>query len=430
MKSPIPKINAIFILLPVVFGLSAGPAYLSADQEVASDLSASEVLPVELLSGPHYSTDERVENDGYLNYYTIRSDYGVFDVASTAMLRMRLHEVEALSKIDELSYTEVFITAAADAGLGQLRVIETIITTPISSLAALPQGVSRMFKQYSNKADKAFADTKDYLASQKDLSMSDRAYADYKNAATGLSKRYMKVTDAERRVAANFGTDPYTSNQTLREAIANVALVGELGKASLRYSGLGIPGIGLLSKVNKAVWDKDLGGLREFNRDRLQAIGADEELVDSFLRNPWISPTRQTLLTQSIEDLNGVKDRHQILRQSLNLKTNIEVGYFVRAVALLAWYHTHEHELASISTELAIPGGIRPGGTTVLLFPSDYVYWTSTMEQAARDYRQLGRHEKGHKSELWILGSVSDRTRSELLKMGYQLHTNFAAQLN
>ena len=116
------------------------------------------------------------------------------------MLRVRLKEIEALTKIDELSGTEVFMTAAADAGLDQLRVIGTFVTTPVSSLAALPQGVSRMFKQYSSKADKALADTKDYIASQKDLRLSDRAYADYKKAATELTERYLKVSDAERGI--------------------------------------------------------------------------------------------------------------------------------------------------------------------------------------------------------------------------------------
>lgn len=430
MQNLISKLRSTLTLLPIVLVLTIGPGYLYANQEVAEDLSASEVLPAELLSGPHYSIDERVENDGYLNYYTIRSDYGVFEAASTAMLRVRLKEIEALSKIDELSGTEVFITAAADAGLDQLRVIGTFVTTPVSSLAALPQGVSRMFKQSLEKADKALADTKDYIASQKDLGLSDRAYADYKKAATELTKRYLKVSDAERELAEELEVDPYTSNETLRNAIAEVALVDKLGRTAMRYSGLRIPYIGLLSSVNKAVWGKDVRELREYNRDRLKAIGADEKLVDSFLKNPWISPTQQTLLAQSIEVLDGVKDRHQILRQSLNLKTKIEVGYFVRAVALLAWYHGQQHTLASVSTELAIPGGIRSDGTTVLLFPSDYVYWTGTMAQAAREYRQLGKHKDDHKSELWILGSVSDRTQTELLKMGYELHTNMEEILN
>ena len=99
-------------------------------------------------------------------------------------------------------------------------------------------------------------------------------------------------------------------------------------------------------------------------------------------------------------------------------------------VALLAWYHGQQHTLASVSTELAIPGGIRSDGTTVLLFPSDYVYWTGTMAQAAREYRQVGKQKDDYKSELWILGSVSDRTRTELLKMGYELHTNMEEKLN
>ncbi len=41
------------------------------------------------MAGERFKVDERVENDGYLNYYTIRSDFGDFEAVSTATLRVR-----------------------------------------------------------------------------------------------------------------------------------------------------------------------------------------------------------------------------------------------------------------------------------------------------------------------------------------------------
>jgi len=414
------------LLLAVVVAV---PGQLLADYERAEDLKASEILSAEQVSGAHFSVDERVESDGYLNYYTIRSDYGVFEAASTAMLRVRLKEVSALAEIDELSGTEVFINAAADAGLGQIEVIGTFIQRPISTLAGLPQGVSRMFKRYSRQANEAVGDTKEYMASQKELGLSDREYEDYKKDAIKLTERYFKISGAERDWAQKLGTDPYTSNETLSEAIKKVAWVDRLGRVALRVSGLRIPYIGMLAKVNDAVWGKDPYELRDYNRARLIATGATEELVDAYLKHPWMSPTQQTLLTEAIGGLDEVTGRDGILQQAVNLRTPVEVGYFVRSVALLAWYHQQKQPFASVSTDLAIPGGIRADGTTVLLFPSDYVYWTESMAQAAREFRALSTGDPDSKPELWVLGSVSKRTATELDKLGYDLVTEFSDQL-
>ena len=45
--------------------------------ENAEDLSAADILPGDLLKGQHHTVDDRVRNDGFLNYYTIKSHYGV-----------------------------------------------------------------------------------------------------------------------------------------------------------------------------------------------------------------------------------------------------------------------------------------------------------------------------------------------------------------
>jgi hypothetical protein len=215
----------------------------------------------------------------------------------------------------------------------------------------------------------------------------------------------------------------------LRKAIKDVAWVDRLGRATHRFSGLSIPYVGWAKKINSAVWGKNPYELRDYNHARLAATGADDELIDACLENPWFSPTRQTEMVESISRLESVTGLDGILRQSLNVFTEVEALYFVRAVSLLAWYHQNQSELASVNAELAIPGGVKADGTAVLLFPSDYVYWTETMAQAAQDYLALNEGQAGQKPELWILGQVSERARGELLTLGYELHTGFGDQI-
>jgi hypothetical protein len=65
-------------------------------------------------------------------------------------------------------------------------------------------------------------------------------------------------------------------------------------------------------------------------------------------------------------------------------------------------------------------------GKSVLLFPSDHVYWTELMAEAAMEYRAVGSDQNEDVQEIWILGTTSDRVADELLALGYDLHTDFA----
>src|SRR5215218_9771843 len=72
------------------------PAVAQQGYEPSPVLSASKILPPELLSGPNHRVQERVTNDGYLNTYQIDSKFGTFTAVSTAVLRKRIGEINAM----------------------------------------------------------------------------------------------------------------------------------------------------------------------------------------------------------------------------------------------------------------------------------------------------------------------------------------------
>ena len=80
---------AVLILQPKL-GFAAQTGY-----EPIPVLSASRILPPELLSGPNHRVQERVRSDGIVNIYRIDSTFGSFEAVSTAMLRIRIHEINA-----------------------------------------------------------------------------------------------------------------------------------------------------------------------------------------------------------------------------------------------------------------------------------------------------------------------------------------------
>lgn len=428
MRKDLLKKNRLLIAGLVVMAWQT--AYVSVPTfEVAVDLEPDDVLPAELLRGPHHRVGGIVRNDGYLNYYTVQSEFGEFEAVSTAMLKTRVGEIEALAALDELSKTEVFTKAAAEAGLKQLQTIKEFATRPVATFKGIPGGVGRMFKRYSRQASEAVETAQEFVAGDEDgddggpggdESSSDKAIE--------LTETYFGVGKAQRAWARKLGTDPYSSNQVLQAAIKEVAWAERLGKFGMGFAGVPkIPGADIISDVNEAVWSKDPYELKDLNRSRLAATGASDELIEIYLESHRLTPSQQTLLTAAIAELDTVDGRDGILRQSLRLDGETEINFFIKSVTMLAWYHLNRTPLEAVKTYAAVPVGVTGDGNTVMLFAVDHLYWTESIAAAASNYARQAIAET--ETEVWLLGTASQRCKAELAALGLTVYEGVAASM-
>lgn len=428
MRKDLLKKNRLLIAGLVVMAWQT--AYVSVPTfEVAVDLEPDDFLPAELLRGPHHRVGGIVRNDGYLNYYTVQSEFGEFEAVSTAMLKTRVGEIEALAALDELSKTEVFTKAAAEAGLKQLQTIKEFATRPVATFKGIPGGVGRMFKRYSRQASEAVETAQEFVAGDEDgddggpggdESSSDKAIE--------LTETYFGVGKAQRAWARKLGTDPYSSNQVLQAAIKEVAWAERLGKFGMGFAGVPkIPGADIISDVNEAVWSKDPYELKDLNRSRLAATGASDELIEIYLESHRLTPSQQTLLTAAIAELDTVAGRDGILRQSLRLDGETEINFFIKSVTMLAWYHLNRTPLEAVKTYAAVPVGVTGDGNTVMLFAVDHLYWTESIAAAASNYARQAIAET--ETEVWLLGTASQRCKAELAALGLTVYEGVAASM-
>src|SRR6266699_3851298 len=96
---------ALSFLVPQRLSVAATPtAY-----EAPPVLQASKILPPELLSGPHHRVEEAVTNNGYFNIYRIDSKFGTFTAVSTAMLRKRIGEINAMVVMEKIQGTREYL---------------------------------------------------------------------------------------------------------------------------------------------------------------------------------------------------------------------------------------------------------------------------------------------------------------------------------
>ena len=420
-------------IIPVILATATAIAHADGkDYEAPADLRAADVLRADLLKSEHHEVASRVVSDGYLNYYTIESDFGTFEATGTAMLATRVGEIEALAALNELSKTQVFAEAAIDAGVAQLRTVKEFATRPVSTIIGIPQGIGRMFKRQTRKARETVEDAGEYLSDDDEdvegESDDDDEGTSTTELAVGLTESYMGIGGAQRNWARKLGTDPYSSNETLQAAIKEFAWAERLGSFGMSFAGVpSIPGADIIGDVNEAVWSKDPWELEDLNRERLEATGASEELIEIYLDNGRMTPTQQTLLTAAIAELDGVEGRDGILRQSLQPANETEINFLIQSVTMLAWYHLNEAPLSSVQTYAAVPAAVDENGNGVLMFAVDHLYYTETIAGFARRHASEARDSAAGRATVWLLGTASDRSREALGALGFGLRQNTAA---
>ncbi len=112
MRTAIATLMTTALILVSGWAAHAQPA---ASFETEPVLNAKDLATPELLKGPHFTVDPKVPVKGFLERFTIRSTYGTFMANGLRMLPIRVNEVEAIAKLDELSRTKEFAEAAGKA---------------------------------------------------------------------------------------------------------------------------------------------------------------------------------------------------------------------------------------------------------------------------------------------------------------------------
>src|SRR4029453_18721578 len=107
------------------------PVFAQQPYESPAVPSASKILPPELLSGPNHRVQERVTNDGYLNTYQIDSKFGTFTAISTAVLRKRIGEINAMVVMEKVQGSKEYLASIKEGGLDAMTSAMSLVTSPV-----------------------------------------------------------------------------------------------------------------------------------------------------------------------------------------------------------------------------------------------------------------------------------------------------------
>ena len=143
MKRAISAVAVVMGMLMV--GSAVVTARAQSGFEPSPVLRAKDLAAPELLRGPQFVVSERVPVKDFLCRFTLRSDYGTFDVHGLRMLQIRVREVYGLAQLNQVSNTQEFLQAAAQAVARPVTSAVNMITNPVETVEGLPGGVTRLF---------------------------------------------------------------------------------------------------------------------------------------------------------------------------------------------------------------------------------------------------------------------------------------------
>ncbi len=422
------KYIILFILL-LPFNVLAAGGY-----EKIHDLKASEQLPAKILKTDYYQIAPIVKSNGFLNIYTIKSEFGDYQATGNLSLLVLLRELYALQELKNLSKTKVFAEAAANSATGSVEAMFHVATNPVETVKGVPGGVSRLFKRSKDTAGAVYDGGKDVAGEAADYvtgsdgekgaeGEDDKNLGETAVDTTGKAADwYFGVTAGQRKWAKKLGVDPYTSNELLQNALREVSKIDRAGSFAVRLAPIPrIPGSNYVSLANNAIWNLSYEELLEQNVVKLTELGISEATIKDFLENQSFSPLMQTYLIAAILQLENVKNRNILIELASTKDTEDFARFYLETVVLMTWFDSQKEKLSEVNSFGETPYSIDKKNRLILILPVDYLFWTEELAvMATKMTSKVNKENKGEKVAIF-LGDISPLSETGMKNLGWNV---------
>jgi hypothetical protein len=399
-------LTAVLLAALVLHPMLASAAQTA--QEPAAVLGASKILPPDLLAGPNHRVEEKVINDGYLNTYRIGSKFGTFTAVSTATLRKRISEINALVVMEKIQGTKEFTASLKEAGTDTLAGFKNLVTSPVQTVSGAVSGLGVAVRRAA-----------DNLTGPKRSASED-----------GRVKDLIGFSKTKREYAHQLGVDVYSDNEKLQERLNEIAWAGYGGGLTWAAAMAAVPGgAGLAITVsgshrllNEVFRTTPPADLRRMNTEKLKAMDVHPEIADAYVNNTFFSPRQQTLLVNALEQMKGVANRAAFVRFAAATQNPNLVSFRQRQAEMYAGYHRAVAPLESFLSLDGLPAGRTTSGNLVFNAPLDHLVWTEPIARFITAVNNVVQETGGIKGkEFWVTGTLSARAKQELERRGWQV---------
>jgi hypothetical protein len=319
---------------------------------------------------------------------------GAFTIKGTDLLRVRAKEMAATAKLAEVGGAETLVDAAGRTALKPLGTAKGLFTQPGKTIGDTFKGVGNLFGSVDAAMDATDPRKEGVIAS-----------------VTGGAA-------ARRRIAFDFGVDPYSSFKPLDEQLRRLATANALGETTSNVgfafvtggAGIAISATSTSQKLREALRDKTAAQLEQTGREFLTSMGVSQGATNAFYANASLTPTDKAIIVVALKTLGNASGR-EIFLTSAARANSIEMAFFYRRQAeLIAKFDEKVTPVTGFVRAGAAPM-LQTGRGTVSILPVDYLYWSAPLEGLAA----------GARGEMWITGRASNLATSQLAARGWKL---------
>jgi len=326
---------------------------------------------------------------------------------------VRLQEVQALVKLNEISQSDAFAQAVGQSVKNTAGAVVHVATNPVQTAAAMPQGVGRFFKGLGKSA-KNVGESVGGAVSGGDGENAVDAAGDAAKSVTGASK-------AKRAWAKQVQVDPYSSNPVLQKKLGELADASAAAGLAMKFVPMSYAGT--IASLNGLAWDMPAEDLAALNGQKLAALGVTEATRKALSRNHAYTPTQATGLVNALDRLKGVAGADgAVALAARHAKSEDDARFYRRAAEILARYQTTVGPIARLVERPTLFVGEAASGVLVMPVPYDELTWTAEADDVSANPEL-----KGASREIWLSGRCSERARQELAARGWVVRENVLA---
>ena len=401
-------INTSFALAAIILTSPLLAQDLPVTHEGYPILKASELLKPEVMNGPYHTVMEAVPTQGFANQYTVQTNWGVFTVRGNHLLSKRIHEFQAIARLEQASKGEEFERSLRKAAAMPFHAVGGALQDPRGAVKKIGAGAQRLFKKAGEAIDRG-----------------GNKSANTDNTLRGV----LGFSKAKREIAGHLQVDPYSENLVLQRKLDDMARAsfagGFLVKAGTFALSSGVDAanavraINLTSNIAASVYQNDPTSLSLINRETLTRLGVSEVGASAFLEHPNITPSQQTELTGNLARLGPVPGIEDYLKMVATSRDAADVAYFVNSLSMMASYHEKISPGKRVLNLFGLPALHAENNALVIPLAVDYGSWSVEADRLTAALAGYKPQVEISKRVLYIAGRVSIRARKEIEGRGF-----------
>jgi hypothetical protein len=396
------------------------PAVTATGFDQPVERSIADVYPPEQRESPQHVLVDPVRPSaspvalGLWNLTTIQSRYGNLEPPNESFTRIRIREIEAITKLKAIDTGETIGGGVANAAMAPVRAVGALLTSPVQTLGNIPKGVS----DFVGRTGEAFSSEKSKFEDS-------------------LFEEVAGVSRKKREIAAQMGVDVYSSNPLLQSELQRIGIASAGGNITVDVAMIAVTGtagavisnLGRVDALQEIVNTQPAKELRRRARHTLEVIGMPKTYVDQFLDQPYYSPRRKTIVVGLMSPMKEVQGLEQFIEVAMTATSEADALFYQQMIELISGFHFNVAPIKQIIKVENYPVAISEKGGAFIALPVDRVYWTS-QAQGFLD-QLLAKLPKGLPVvTLWALGDFTPLAAQEIGRRGVKAGMKAAVNYN